>query len=306
MSKKLKRINSIILALTMMVSLCMQGMTANAAPDPGGDPPGGTGGGPGGGGDSSYPTFDDVKGAAAILINGDTASTINDSTSASTFGGKLSVASGGSVTADSISGVSIVGADYSGATEDTNTDNGIVINKNSSSDIVHVGNATNFYSVDVDGNGTMKSFNSTIILKNEETVDDAKEGNDGVGLILGTGGTVVDNVYIKTDGMRSPALYNMKADSVVVVKNSWLETNGGKSWHPVFTMLTASTRAALLFGGETWFYNDNIITQDWGCLSQEGNNSGTKTYSINSYLEAYKGGYGAYVSFFSSYSYPFL
>jgi hypothetical protein len=304
--KNFKRINSILLALTMIFSLCIQGLPAGAAsasseetassssgaPGSSGDPVGVPGGG---GGDSSYPTIADVKGAAAVSIDGDTTSTVKDGTSTSTFGGALSVADGGTIAADSISGVSIVGKDYSGATEDANTDNGIVINKSKATDLVHVGNDTNFYNVNVDGNGTMKSFNSKIVLQNEETVDDSKEGNDGVGLILGTGGTVLDNVYIKTDGMRSPALYNMNADSVVVVNKSWLETNGGKSWHPVFTMLTASTRAALLFGGETWFYNDNIITQDWGCLSQEGNNSGTKTYSVNSYLEAYKGGYGAYV-----------
>jgi len=324
----LKRIRSFLLVLAMILSLCTQGAAANGSFLLSGDTKSGTVGksnvittsetadssantatglvvaenepavseeSGGGGGDSSYPDLDDVKGAAAVLIDGDTVSTVNDSTTASSFGGTLDVADGGEVTADSISGVAITGKDYSGATEDSNTDNGIVINRSSSDDLVRVGNSTDYYDVDVDGKGSVKSFNSTIVMQNEESVDDAKEGDDGVGVILDTGGMVLDNVYIKTDGMRSPALYNMNADSVVVVNNSWLETNGGSSWHPVFTMLTASTRAALLFGGETWFYNDNIITQDWGCLSQEGNNSGTKTYSVNSYLEAYKGGYGAYV-----------
>lgn len=247
------------------------------------------------GADSSYASFDDIKNSAAILVDGSSVTTASDDDSTSTFAGTLSLADGGSISADSISGVDIVGKDYSDATTDTSTDNGIAVTKDAVGDMISIGNDTDFYDVEVDDDGTTESFNSIITLKNEEEVDDTLEGDDGVGFILGTGDALIDNVYIHTDGMRSPAIYNMEEDSTVVVKNSWFQTDGGTSWHPIFTLLTASTRAALLYGGITWFYNDTIVTKDWGCLSQEGQADVIKTYSINSYLEAYSGGYGAYV-----------
>ncbi len=245
------------------------------------------------GADSSYPTFDETVDQAAISVNHATVQTVNDDDSTWTsFAGTLEIAEGGSVTDKAISGVYIVGADYSEATEDSDTDNGIAW-AGAEDMIMYIGDSEDFFEVEV--GGETLSFNSVIILKGEELVDDTLEGDDGVGVLMDEGNYLLENLYIETDGMRAPAIYNMNADSVVVVDNCFLNTKGGASWHPLFTLLTASTRAALLFGGETFFYNDIIVTQDWGCLSQEGNNSGTRTWAVNSYLEAYCGGYGAYV-----------
>lgn len=243
--------------------------------------------------DSSYPSYDKTVGQAAISVDKADIQTANDENNSwTTFAGTLEVASSGHIKTDSISGVKIVGADFSGATEDTDTDNGIALS-GEAGNILTVGGWNDFYQVPV--GGKKLPFNSVIVLTNEETVDDTVEGNDGVGILMDEGNFLLDSIYIETDGMRAPAIYNMNNASTIVTDNCFFLTKGGPSWHPLFTLLTASSRAALLFGGETYFYNDSIVTQDWGCLSQESRNAGTRTYSVNSYLEAYRGGYGAYV-----------
>ena len=276
----MKKILSLILALALCLSL---GAAAMASGEASGDR----------GADSSYPTFEDTVGQTAISINHATVKTANDADASWTsFAGSLEMAQGGSVTDKAVSGVKITGADYSQATEDSDTDNGIAWT-GASDEIMYIGTEEDFYDVTI--NGETQSFNSVIVLTGEETVDDANEGNDAVGVLMDEGNFLLKNTYIETDGMRAPAIYNMNEESVVVVDDCFFLTKGAASWHPLFTLLTASTRSALLFGGQTYFYNDTIVTQDWGCLSQEGQASGTRTYSVNSYLEAYRGGYGAYV-----------
>ena len=281
----MKKLISILLALTMCLSL---GTAALASGEASGGPSGGDRGA-----DSSYPTFDETVDQAAISVNHGTVQTVNDPQNGWTsFSGSLEIADGGMVTDKAVSGVRIVGGDYSQLTDDAPTDNGIAWT-GAADKVMYIGASENFFTVDIAGDE--RDFNSVIILKGEELVDDAREGDDGVGVLMDEGSFLLENLYIETDGMRAPAIYNMNTASTVVVDGSFFVTRGGASWHPLFTLLTASTRAALLFGGETWFYNDAIVTQDWGCLSQEGQNSGTRTWSVNSYLEAYRGGYGAYV-----------
>lgn len=243
--------------------------------------------------DSSYPSYSETVGQAAIRVDKADIQTANDADADwTTFAGTLDTAIGGHIRSDSISGVKIVGADYSAATEDTDTDNGIALSGESGK-ILTVGGWNDFYRVFIGGKS--RAFNSVIVLSNEVDVDDTVEGNDGVGILMDEGDFLLDNLYIETAGMRAPAIYNMNNDSTIVTNDCFFVTKGGPSWHPLFTLLTASSRAALLFGGETYFYNDCIVTQDWGCLSQESRNAGTHTYAVNSYLEAYRGGYGAYV-----------
>ena len=277
----MKKILSLILALAFCLSLGVTAMASGEAS--GGDR----------GADSSYPTYEETVDQAAISVDHAAVKTANDADASwTTFAGSLAVAGGGTISDKLVSGVKIVGADYSQATEDSDTDNGIAWT-GASDEILYIGGEESFYDVEIAGE--KQSFNSVMILTGEETVDDAKEGNDAVGVLMDEGNFLLENLYIETDGMRAPAIYNMNADSVVVVDDCFFLTKGAASWHPLFTLLTASTRSALLFGGETYFYNDTIVTQDWGCLSQEGQASGTRTYSVNSYLEAYRGGYGAYV-----------
>ncbi len=277
----MKKLLCLLLALCLCLSMGTAALASGEAS--GGDR----------GADSSYPTFDETVDQAAISIDHAAVQTVNDDDSSWTsFAGTLEIAEGGSVTDKALSGVYIAGADYSAETEDSDTDNGIAW-AGAEDMIMYIGGTEDFFDVEV--GGETLSFNSVIILKGEELVDDAVEGDDGVGVLMDEGNYLLENLYIETDGMRAPAIYNMNADSVVVVDNCFLNTKGGESWHPLFTLLTASTRAALLFGGETWFYNDTIVTQDWGCLSQEGQNDGTRTWAVNTYLEAYCGGYGAYV-----------
>ena len=282
----MKKICALILALCLCLSLGLNAFAASGEAS-------GEGIAAARASDSSYPSYDQTVGQAAIRVNKDEIQTVNDEDGSWTsFGGTLEIAGSGHIRADSISGVKIIGADFSSATEDTDTDNGIALSGQSGS-ILTVGGWNDFYQVQI---GEKKQpFNSVIILTNEETVDDTVEGNDGVGILMDEGNFLLDGLYIETDGMRAPAIYNMNNASTIVTNNCFFLTKGGPSWHPLFTLLTASSRAALLFGGETYFYNDSIVTQDWGCLSQESRNAGTHTYAVNSYLEAYCGGYGAYV-----------
>ncbi len=276
-----------LLAILTALSLCL-GTSALAS----GEASGGPGGGDRGA-DSSYPTFDEAVATAAVSVDHGTVRTINDADASWTgFAGTLEIAPGGSVTDKALSGVRILGADWSQTADDVQTDNGIVW-AGAEDKILYIGGPESFFTQTVGGQD--RAFNSVIVLKGEELVDDAREGDDGVGVIMDEGNYCLENLYIETDGMRAPAIYNMNAASTVVVDNCFFNTKGGASWHPLFTLLTASTRAALLFGGQTWFYNDAIVTQDWGCLSQEGQNAGTHTWAVNDYLEAYRGGYGAYV-----------
>lgn len=276
----MKKIISLILALALCLSL---GVTALASGEASGDR----------GADSSYPTFEETVGLTAISVDHADVKTANDADASwTTFAGSLEMAEGGVISDKLVSGVKIVGADYSQAAEDSDTDNGIAW-AGAEDKIMYIGSAEDFYDVEIAGES--QGFNSVIVLTGEEQVDDAVEGNDAVGVLMDEGNFLLENLYIETDGMRAPAIYNMNTESVVVVNDCFFLTKGAASWHPLFTLLTASTRSALLFGGETYFYNDTIVTQDWGCLSQEGQASGTRTYSVNSYLEAYRGGYGAYV-----------
>ncbi len=281
----MKRILSVLLALCLCLALSAGALAASGEAS-------GEGIAAARAADSSYPSFDQTVGQAAIRVEGGAAATVNDGEDWSSFAGTLEVAGSGHVKADAISGVKIIGADYAAATEDSDTDNGIALN-GEDGHILTVGGWNDFYRVTIGEDKV--AFNSVIILSNEVDVDDTVEGNDGVGILMGEGNFLLDNLYIETAGMRAPAIYNMNNASTIVTDGCFFLTKGGPSWHPLFTLLTASSRAALLFGGETYFYNDSIVTRDWGCLSQESRNAGTHTYAVNSYLEAYCGGYGAYV-----------
>lgn len=159
---------------------------------------------------------------------------------------------------------------------------------------------------EVDG----QSYNSAFILNAEdkdepnalggsETRDykDAQEGAEGAGIYADMPNLLLDNVYISTVGYGRSALHLTADVQDTVVRDSAIIATGSEgedSSAPGIIMMYASSRPVLIeASGNTYFYNSDLISSDWGVYSLDGC-YGANIYIVDCYSENTVGGYSMY------------
>ncbi len=197
--------------------------------------------------------------------------------------GSYELAASGEISADAISGIKITGAD--------DQSNAIYLSETEDDAAFTVGGKADFF--EVEGRG---AFNSVIEVQGPDA-DPNKECWYGVGITTLGGVLTVENTYIHTEGYRASAIYTPQGEheTQLVVKDSLLWADGAAtSFIPDFKLLVGSARATLILGEDLWFYNTDIVARDWGAFSHDTNTTDIQLYAVNSYGEAYAGGYGIY------------
>ena len=260
--RPISRIMGIVLTLAMAMAL-MTG-TAFAADDMGmgGD----MGGGGSGGGSQEFGTFDEVESYAGILAEDGVLTYADD------WDGTIELDEGGSITAESITG----------ATISVTEGNGAAISMSSASDVFTISNST--------------------ISATSGTINDdlGYEAAAGVAVGVETGELWIVDSTITSDGSRSTPVYlfsnsDDEATSLVVV-DSTLESSSDTIWIPAFKLMYSGARATILMTeNNSWFYGAEVISQNWGAISQDSVDA--TTYVVNSIGVSTEGGYGTYLTY---------
>ena len=268
-------------AVGLLAALCLP----IAASDPPPPPPGGPGGA--GSAGQEFATFAEVQAHAGLRIDQETAA--GDAAEigyGSDFGGAVDWAPGGTKSETGLSGLRLTG---------TSGDNGIVINPAAPEEGYIIGGTEDFYQVGGEG------YNTVIEV-------DAGQGNNeagyeavhGVGVAVNAGELVIENSYIRSEGPRSTPVYMLSTRAPgatsLVVRDSRLEAHSDEIWMPPFKLLAGGARASLLMTrNNSWFYNAEVISNNWGAISQDSVDA--VTYVVNSTGMSTEGGYGTYLTY---------
>lgn len=218
--------------------------------------------------------------------------------------GEVNVARGGKLTANNISGVQIQLDNIGDWTRDEHGQSGLVIKNiegSSASSTITIGGSNDYYAVRGEG------FNSVIQLGAEDgELNNAKgkcsrnpiEHNDetmaGLGLVYDAKQVRIENVLVETDGRGRSALMLRGATDSFIYDSTFISRGGHGDFYtaPMFIALTASARSNLILSkGNTYFFDTNMISTDWGNYSLDGVN-GAHVYMVNSSGETHYGGYG--------------
>ncbi len=153
-------------------------------------------------------------------------------------------------------------------------------------------------------------FNTVIALKAEDrdaenalipgqTRDykDAQEGAEGAGVYADVPYLTVDNTLIYTEGYGRSAIHTTAAVQETVIRDSAivaLGSMGADSSAPGVICMYASSRPLLIeSSGNTYIYNSDLISSDWGVYSLDGC-YGANVYIVNDYSLNTVGGYSMY------------
>ena len=117
----------------------------------------------------------------------------------------------------------------------------------------------------------------------------------GVGLVATADRLTIDNTCILTQGASRSALLT-SGNTDLVIRDSSLYSLADGWILPAHICISRAARTALLTsGGNSWFYNTRIYSDNWGTYSMDASDGIDHLYIINSYSENYRGGYGLYV-----------
>ncbi len=278
--KKRKKWLSLVIAAALSLSLAG---TAFASGEASGEASGGAG----------FANFDvnDLAATAAVSV----------------IGGAIAAddaVQSGIIAADRVTGV---WASYDGIGDWDGTavfgHSGLILSSESD-DVFTVGGEKDIY--EVDGQG----YNTVIILGAEDKDEpnalgggdtrdykDASEGAEGAGVYADVKNLVIDNAYIFTEGYGRSAVHLKTTTEQSVIKDSTiiaLGSDGADSSAPGIICMYASSRPVLIeSSGNTYFYNDDLISSDWGVYSLDGC-YGANVYIVDSYSENTVGGYSMY------------
>lgn len=166
-----------------------------------------------------------------------------------------------------------------------------------------IGGKEDLYEVDGEGYNTVIILDAADRLEpnalGEGTRDtkDAQEGDEGAGIYADMPNFLLENVYLYTLGYGRSALHLTADVQDTVVRDSTiiaLGDEGRDSSAPGIIMMYASSRPVLIeSSGNTYFYNSDLISSDWGVYSLDGC-YGANIYIVNCYSENIYGGYSMY------------
>ena len=256
--KRLKRLGSLAAAAALAAALLTG--TALAADDPG------AGGSGGGSASQEFGTYDEVTSYAGIIIDGESITYAED------WNGTITIADGGSITAEGMTDVTVTAEEG----------NGLAISLASASDIFTIENCT--------------------ISVTSGTINDdlGYEAAAGVAIGVETGELWIIDSYISSSGSRSTPVYMFsstddEATSLVVV-DSTLEAYSDVIWVPAFKLVANGARATILMtNNDSWFYGSTVISNNWGAISQDSVDA--TTYVVNTVGISTEGGYGTYLTY---------
>ena len=254
--KRLKRLGSLAAAAALAAALLTG--TALAADD--------AGGGGGGSASQEFGTYDEVTSYAGIIIDGESITYAED------WNGTITIADGGSITAEGMTDVTVTAEEG----------NGLAISLASASDIFTIENCT--------------------ISVTSGTINDdlGYEAAAGVAIGVETGELWIVDSYISSSGSRSTPVYMFsstddEATSLVVV-DSTLEAYSDVIWVPAFKLVANGARATILMtNNDSWFYGSTVISNNWGAISQDSVDA--TTYVVNTVGISTEGGYGTYLTY---------
>lgn len=282
--KKVRKVFAILMALSMLLSVGVfasgeaSESVAGSAPPP---PP-----------SSMAQNTEDMKNTAALYIVGDE------------MGSDEPAVESGAISLHAISGVKagydVIG-DWDGSTVFGHY--GAVLSNDDETQFV-IGGAEDLY--EVDGKG----YNTVLILGAEDRDEanalggsvtrdqkDAQEGAEGAGVYADVPNLLVDNAYIYTAGYGRSAIHTTTDVTQTVIRDSSIiavGSEGRDSSAPGAIMMYASSRPLLIeSSGNTYIYNSDVISSDWGVYSLDGC-YGANVYIINDYSLNTCGGYSMY------------
>ncbi|MCR4842506.1 MAG: leucine-rich repeat domain-containing protein [Eubacterium sp.] len=217
-------------------------------------------------GAQEFGTFSEVQSYAKILV---------DSTGATTTDNSNVNVSGGTVTGESMTGVTISMA------TDTATGNGVAIDL--------AANTDKYLIEDCNISVNAGEVNNTL----------GYEAACGVGVGVDTGELWIKDSTIKSSGSRSTPVYlfgNSDTEATSLVVQDSTLTAEGDVWMPGFKLLMGGARATLLMTADnSWFYGATLTAQNWGALSQDSVDA--YSYAINTTSTAKEGGYASYLTY---------
>ena len=165
---------------------------------------------------------------------------------------------------------------------------------------------------EIDGAGYNTAFildaqdrDETNALGGSETRDykDSQEGAEGAGIYFDLPSLEMDNTYIYTSGYGRSALHLTSDVEKTVIRDSAVVAVGSEgrdSSAPGVICMYASSRPLLIeSSGNTYIYNSDLISSDWGVYSLDGC-YGANVYIVNDYSLNTVGGYSMYALGFAS------
>ena len=155
-----------------------------------------------------------------------------------------------------------------------------------------------------------RSYNTVILLDAEDRDEenalipgqtrdykDAQEGAEGAGIYAKVRELTLDNVFVYTSGYGRSAVHTTTDVEKTVIRSSYIEgagSEGRDSSAPGAIMMYASSRPLLIeSSGNTYIYNSELISSDWGVYSLDGC-YGANVYIIGDYSLNTVGGYSMY------------
>jgi len=173
-----------------------------------------------------------------------------------------------------------------------------------------IGGAEDLYEVDGVGYNTVlildaQDRDEPNALAEGQTRDwkDAQEGAEGAGIYFDMPSLEMDNTYIYTSGYGRSALHTTSDVEKTVIRDSAIiavGSEGRDSSAPGVICMYASSRPMLIeSSGNTYIYNSDVISSDWGVYSLDGC-YGANVYIVNDYSLNTVGGYSMYALGFAA------
>ena len=132
---------------------------------------------------------------------------------------------------------------------------------------------------------------------------DAQEGAEGAGVYANVPSLIVDNSLIYTTGYGRSAIHTTPDVEKTVIRDSAivaLGSEGRDSSAPGVICMYASSRPLLIeSSGDTYIYNSDLISSDWGVYSLDGC-YGADVYIIDDFSLNTVGGYSMYALGFAA------
>ena len=294
----MKKLLSIILCAAMCLSL---GMGAFAS----GEASGGGGGGalPSGGAFGDV-TTGIVKNTVILVENG-ALSAVNEA------GAEVyELAEGGVISADTVTGLHI---ENSAVSNNVNADgeitqgvSGVTFVDSSGT----VGGAEGYYAVNEGGDPMARptvtattdgtGYSNVIILGDDDSVFSRQSAEVADGAAIAIGGSdsegkllTVENTYLWTAGFKRTNLFADDQKANILVRDSRIVSPGAENYKLGWQALYGGARDTLLQAGDSWFYNDEIITEGWGGLAIDSSPQ-LDLYAVNTAVDVLGGGYISY------------
>ena len=233
---------------------------------------------------SGEASIDPTGGGALSTSAGDPAVLVQDGEIVLGETAEINVAEGGILSADAVSGASIISSDPGAGGVAWLNDGDFLL-----------GGEEDYQTVETYFTGEEMSFNSKIVLDLPEDFAWGADSSSGFAIeAAGTGTLTVQNVYARTLGVNRYSVHLSKGDTII--KDSYFESLGCKgeyTFMPWFTMQYGSSRNLVMTGqANVYVYNSFCATDGFASWSTDMTRG--KMFLYNANCINYNGGYGTY------------